>query len=247
MSAQRFKILNFTFHGMREHHDWFTGRRGAFDDIIVATRRAREAGFQTGWQLYVDRRGLDDVYPFVEMAKKETGQLPSVSIPYHRVSQRLWRFEKLRPTLNDAANYELDKVIDDPKKNGFIKLETRTAVAWLEKWKQATSMDGFWCNFEPEEWPPQKQCEWLSIHILRDRSVYLDPACSPPIRLGELADGKAAILKQLSKLQAPEHVNTKPEDVVLSEEEKIRLHPTGFSVRALAISKMRHSAGTLSV
>ena len=241
MTTHGFKILHFTFHGLREHHDWFVGRDGAFDDIVVATRRARESGYQTTWQLFVDRKGLEDVYPFVEMAINETGKQPSIGIPYHRVSQRLWRFEKIRPTLEDALKHKLDTVIDEPKKNGFSKPETLTASAWLEKWKQATSMDGFWCHFEPEEWPPRELYEWMSIQIKRNRTVYLDPLCAPPIRLGELTDGKVAITERLRKIQAPKYVDIKPEDVVLTSEEKNRLHPTGFSVRALAISKKCHS------
>jgi hypothetical protein len=104
-------------------------------------------------------------------------------------------------------------------------------------------MDGYWCPFEPEEWPVKELHDWLSIHIKRDRNVYLDPLSSPPISIGTLSEGKEAITRKLLKLKAPKYVNIMPDEIALTDSETLRLHPAGYSVRAFGISKLRISDG----
>ena len=232
-----FHTLSFALHGLREHHDWFAARRGAFDDIVVATQRAVNAGLKAGWQIFVDRQGLDDIPALVGMAIEETGQPPSLSIPYHRISPRMWRYERLRPTLEDIRDRGLDRMVDDPKRNRLTDPEALTGAAWLEKWKRSTDMKGFELPFEPSTWPPEPPFKWLAIHILRDRSVYLDPTCARPIRLGSLTDGKEALLQRLRGVQAPAHVDVAPGDVELTPTESVELHPAGYSLRGKMIAK----------
>ena len=105
-----FSELSFTLHGLRDHHDWFARRRGAFDDVLAATHRALACGFTIRWQIYVDGRGLHDVIPSVRRALRETGKPPAIGIPFHRITARLWRYEKLRPTLADIRERGLDRL-----------------------------------------------------------------------------------------------------------------------------------------
>jgi hypothetical protein len=237
--------LSFTFHGLRDHHDWFAGRRGAFDDIIVATHRALEAGFSIQWQIYVDRPGLDDVVPFVSFALSEIGKQPVIGIPYHRVGARLWRYEKLRATLGDIRALKLHKLLDDVKDNRLAEPERLTAAAWLSKWRHSPSADEFFNPFEPRSWPPKPPFEWLAIHIRRDRSVFFDPMCTPPIRLGHLGEGRDVLLHRLATTPAPGYVALDPEKVELSASEQEELHPTGFSLRNKVIAKRIRTAGVI--
>ena len=239
-----FRSFSFTFHGLQEHHDWFTGRRGSFNDILLATRRSKDAGLTPQWQIFVDMKGLEDVRPFSELALKELGALPTISIPYHCVSsKRLWRYEELRPTLDDVRNHGIDKRVTDAKKSVLTEPDTLTAEAWLERWKQSTKAGEFFAPFEPETWPPKRPFEWLQVDIRRDRSIYFNPIIAPPIRLGMLADGKEALFDRLGKIPQPSFVDVTPQDAKLTDEERVRLHPKGYSLRALVISKMRQNTG----
>jgi len=175
------RTLRLTLHGLREHHDWFVRRKGAFDDILLATRRAKEAGFSPLWQVYVDRKGLDDVPALVELARQECQEDPfSIGIPWHRISKRLWQYEHYRPTLKDIQDRQLDKLVHDPGKNRLANPETLTAAAWLKKWQQSPEADDFRHPFEPPTWPPQASFEMLSLYIRPDRKVYFDPMGAQP-------------------------------------------------------------------
>jgi hypothetical protein len=238
MCQQGIHTLALTLHGTQEHHDWFVCRLGAYEDILSATRRARQAGFTVHWQVYVDRRGVQGVSRLAELCQEECGEDITLSLPYHRVGGRLRHYEPIRLTLRDAEQYQLDRLVGDPRKNDFAHLETLTAKAWLEQWRQAPADVGtFRHPFEPAAWPPDPG-EPISLRIERDRKVYLDPLCSSPIFLGTIADGRESILKRLAQLSHAPCPNLGPEDVVLAPEEAERLHPCGFSLRYAALTRM---------
>jgi hypothetical protein len=230
--------MHFTLHGLQEHHDWFVCRKGAFNDIATATRRAKKAGFQVSWKIYLDKKGLDGIESLVDIARKECGKPPTMSIPFSGVSKRLWRLERIRPTLTDIQRLQLHMLVNDSKRQLMPDPVSLTAASWLEKWKQSPDSDEFVGPFEPESWPPKPPFEWQAIRILRDRKVYLFPRCAPLIYLGELSEGKTVILERLGRLQAPEYAGISRDDVVFTQEELEELHPTGFSVRYKAISKL---------
>jgi hypothetical protein len=242
MHAMNFHTLALTLHGLREHHDWFVCRKGAFDDILLATRRAREAGFRTCWQVYADRLGLDDLPGLVELARQECQEeLTFIGIPSHYLSKRLWQYEKYRPSLKDLEDQKPARFLLDPEKNMLANAKTLTAAAWLEKWKQLPQGDDFRNPFEPPTWPPQTSFDGLCLYIHRDRKVYFDPSCAEAICLGELSEGRDVLLGRLKMIQPPEFVHIDPETVELSTEEKDKLHPAGFSVRNLAMAKAYHA------
>jgi hypothetical protein len=235
MCAIGLRTLHFTIHGLRDHHDWFVCRRGAFDDIVLAGRRARAAGFQIGWQVYLDRENIAALPELVDMSVVETGSTPWLDVPNHRVSRRLWRYEALRPRLADLRAYPAaDRVFRDLHRQ---PPEEMTAAAWLEEWAEATDAVRLRHPFEPPTWPPTEAFDNLTLYILRNRKVYLDPMCAPRILLGDLSDGKAAIVDRLHRLAAPVYRELAPDEVTLTFEEGEELHPVCFSVRYRAISK----------
>ena len=231
--------IAFTLHGLKAHHDWFVCRAGAFDDIVLATQRAKDFGFQPNWQIYVDHLGAKDIPALVEMAEQACGGPPQIAIPYHRVGGRLKHYEKLRPTLSDITQLGLDKLVDDPTRNYIAEPESLTAADWLERWHESPDSDGFKHPFEPKTWPPAPTQPTLSIRIQRNRKVYLDPMVAAPILLGHLSAGRDKLLKRLASLEPPNHIDLAPQDVHLSPDEQERLHPVGFSVRYAAISNRR--------
>ena len=227
--------LHFTLHGLRDHHDWFVCRKGAFDDVVLAGRRARAAGFQIDWQIFLDRRNIATLPELVDLAIDESGTTPILAIPYHRVSQRLWRYETLRPRLTDIRQHPLAE--DIYRRLQKQQPEAVVAEAWLEKWIGSPDTVQFRHPFEPPTWPPSPMFDALTLYILRDRSVYLDPMCAPRKPLGSLSEGKDAIMQRLQTIPNPTDREIIPEAVVLAPEEREELHPACFSVRYKAISK----------
>lgn len=237
MSKIGIHTVAFTLHGLREHHDWFVCREGAFDDILLATRRVKAAGFQPNWQIYVDRKGIGDVSALVEIALRECDAAPQLGIPAHRVGGRLWHFESIRPTLKDIYKWHIHQLVDDPCRNALIDPESLTTATWTEKWKNGGEADEFKHIFEPRSWPPPLPYDRLAIYIQRDRKVFLDPMCSPPIYLGRLSEGRELLLGKIPSLLPPTHRNITPDEVKFSPKEQEQLHPYGMSVRYKAISK----------
>jgi hypothetical protein len=231
--------IAFTLHGLAAHHDWFVCRQGAFADILQATRRVKGAGFSPKWQIYVDQKGIGDVAAVVDTAVTECGDLPWLSLPYHRVGGRLRHYEKIRPTLADVYTHRLDQLVEDPEKNMLLGAEGLTAVAWLEKWKQSPDVESFTHPFEPPTWPPSIDNEMLTIRITRDHKLYLDPLVAPPLYLGKLAESKQRIMERLGTVAQPPCAEIDLAQVEWQADELERLHPSGFSVRYLAITKTR--------
>jgi hypothetical protein len=247
MRGMGMHTVAFTFHGLREHHDWFVCHQGAFDDLLLATRRIKEFGFTPKWQIYVDHKGIGGVPALIELAVRECGELPTLSIPYHRVGGRLWHYEKIRPTLSDVQKYRLSELVNDPHKNSMLVPEKLTASALLQEWKNSTEIANMRHIFEPLTWPPSVNFEHLSLRIQRDRKVFLDPICSAPIYLGLLSEGKVTLLGRLEKLSPPPFVDIDPRDVQLLPEEQERLHPEIASLRYRAISKALAAKNTSQI
>lgn len=247
MHTVGFRKLSFTLHGLREHHDWFTCRKGAFDDIITATQRAKAAGFGTYWQVFVDRLGIADVAPLAGLAVHATGDPLSIGIPFHAVRRRLWRYEKLRVSKTDVLAHGIHR-LNDGERNGLADPASKTAAAWLERWhalpererltwREVPDSEQLLGPFEPQRWPPEPPFEWLALHIRRDRGVHFSPLCSFPVRLGHLCDGKELLLDRLRRIEAPPHIDLSPDDVRLAPEEEDEVHPSAFSFRYRQISK----------
>ena len=231
--------IAFTLHGRQKHHDWFVCRQGAFGDILLATRRAKEFGYSINWQIYVDKLSAGDVPELIDLSIKEIGELPSLGIPYHRVGGRLWHYEKIRLTFTDAEKYHLHKLIDDPDKNSLINPENLTSDVWLQAWIKSPNSYEFKHPFEPRSWAPEITYPTLSIRIDRNRKIYFDPMCDRPIYLGSVSEGKSAIIERLEKLPMPLYSDLTPNEVNLPVDEQEQLHPIGFSLRYKEISKKR--------
>ncbi len=239
MRRMNVTTIAFTLHGLQKHHDWFVCRQGAFDDIVLATRRAKEYGYYVNWQIFVDKMGAEGISELIELAIKETDELPSLNIPYNRVGGRLWHYERIRLTLSDVEKYHLDKLIDNPDKNFLVNPKRLTANIWLQKWSDSPNSNEFKHPYEPGSWSPDIAYPMLSIRIDRNRKIYFDPMCSPPIYLGVIPEGKKLICERLEKLPMPLYSNINPHEVKLPYDEQEQLHPSGFSLRYKEITKKR--------
>ena len=102
------RMLAFTLHGEREHHDWFVCRRGAFDDIWRTARLCVRIGLDTCFNFYVDRYNAADLQPFLDRTARlrdETGIQVTTALPIfvlYWANARLRVYErKLRPRPGD--------------------------------------------------------------------------------------------------------------------------------------------------
>jgi len=61
------KTCQITFFGMDGVTDWATSRVGAFQDNLLATERLIETGIAPRWQLFITKRSLADLEPFLRL------------------------------------------------------------------------------------------------------------------------------------------------------------------------------------
>ncbi len=192
-----FSGVSFTLHGLEKEHDWFVGRTGAYQDILCASARTIEAGFDIHWNIFLDRRNLADVPALAELYREAFGGSLHVGIPHHRVSPRMWRYEKLRPSLRDVRKWLPAELIAEISKQPLGDL---TEESWLRSWRRAPDSSTFRHPFEPAAWPPSDPVESIALYITSDRTVELDPLCAPRVALGKLCEGRDVLLQRLRTL-----------------------------------------------
>ena len=231
--------LSLTLHGLKENHDLLVSHKGAVDDILTATRKAAEADFGVHWNFYLNRENLAEVPAVIELSKKELGGAPWIGIPSHRVSRRMWRYEKFRPSLREVRGALSDELIAQTWKQ---PLEEFTEESWLRAWRQSADGGDFRDHFESEEWPPAPPFERMALFFTREREVFIDPRCGPRILLGELVEGREELLSRLQGLPMPEGADLRAEDARLRERDAELLHSKGSSVRYKAISTGKFGA-----
>ena len=233
-------MVSFTLHGLHDRHDRFVARKGAFQDILTAGRKAKECGVGVHWNVYLDRQNLEEVPVLVEWAQREFAGFPWISVPRHRVSRRLWRYEKLRPSADDLRRRLPRNLVPE---SAYLPLEQRpieefSEAAWLRVWQTHPDSDAF---KDPTPWPLQPPFESVVICMTREREVYLDSESALPIPLGPLSDGKETILQRLRQVPAPEGSCLRPEHAKLPPEDRDLVHPNGFSVKCKAASYRLYS------
>ena len=228
-----FEGLSFTLHGLADSHDWYVNRAGAFHDILQATRQGVEAGFFIHWNLFLDRRNLGEASALSAMASDEYGGTLYLDLPRHRVHPHMWRYEHFRPSLHDMQTQLPDDLI---AKRWDQPLHTMTETAWLQVLEREPDDDLFSHPFEPKSWPPAPPFDELCFSITRDRKVYLDPFCSPPVYLGDLSESRDTLIEKLQTLPAPQALLDPLPKHYLRQEDADLIHPCGYSVRYKAIA-----------
>jgi hypothetical protein len=230
--------ISLTLHGGAENHDWFVGREGAYQDILGASQRALEAGFGVHWNIFLDRRNLQDVPGLAALKQARFGDSPAIAVPQHTVSRRMWEYEELRPSAAEVRE-RLPQLPELDPTRWRQPLEERTEAAWLERWKAGSEPDKFADPWEPKSWPPRQSLGSLCVFITRDRQVYLEPLCAPRMLIGQLDAGRPVLEERLQGLPAP-HAGIDPDTAAGCLGRTDLLHPTGSSVRYKAISAGIH-------
>jgi len=63
------RVCQVSFFGLEENTDYFTRRRGAFRDSLLATERLLEAGIRPRWQLFLTTRAIPELEAFVALIR----------------------------------------------------------------------------------------------------------------------------------------------------------------------------------
>ena len=63
------EACQITFFGLEATTDWFTRRRGSFQDTLTATERLIEAGIRPRWQVILTKSFLPEAEAFVELVR----------------------------------------------------------------------------------------------------------------------------------------------------------------------------------
>lgn len=232
-----FHAVSFTVHGLEQNHDWFVCRKGAFAAMLAAGRRACECGFGVWWNVFLNNRNMADIPDLVQLAVKEYRIRPCLDVPYHRVSRRMWRFEKLRPRAADVAGVLAG--LDPDIWQGPFKdrpLSELTEGAWMHYWSREPDSDALKHPFEPRTWPLRAPFDNLALYLSRGRQVWFDPECGEPILLGGLHEGRDALLEHLQSVPAPPNNQLQAQEVPWLDRDVEHIHLQGFSVRYRAIS-----------
>lgn len=225
--------LSFALHGLEYWHDWLVGREGAFQDVLEATRRASAAGFYVHWEVYLNRHNLEDIVPLAELARQILGGSPYISLLNHRIHPYLQWYETLRPSLQQVREQLPEEMI--PERWGG-SLEKLTEASWLREWENRSNEEAFKHPFEPAAWPLEPPFDNRCISITRDRQVFFNPLCAPPMLLGDLCEDNSILMKRLQQLSDPYSDLRETWPHHLRDEDGDLLHAFGYSVRYKAIS-----------
>jgi hypothetical protein len=186
--------LSLTVHGLQESHDWFVGRRGAYDDIVRTTKLARANGFNAHWNLMPFNRNLAEVPTLLEVSRELIGGYGWLELVNCTVSPRLWRYERLRPSLREVREQVPEWVLADVWKmldGSPFEPEKLTEAYWLSEWERAADSGEGLERFDKP----------VQFMITRDRRFVADHPSEGTV-LGRLEEGLEVLQQRAEELIA---------------------------------------------
>jgi hypothetical protein len=102
------EVCQISFFGGEETTDYFTRRRGSFQDSLLATERLLEVGIRPRWQLFLNKRLLPELEAFVrliqtaELEKRVRALGHEFEVFLHPIAPdgEAFHIEHLRPTVD---------------------------------------------------------------------------------------------------------------------------------------------------
>ena len=131
------KACQFTFFGMEDNTDWGMRRKGAFQELLLATERCIHAGIAPRWQLFLTKRCMNELDEFTRLMSR-------LDLP--RRCETIGRgFEFFIGGLSPEGNaYELEDIrierddllripqeLVDVSRDGLALLGPKTESEWL--------------------------------------------------------------------------------------------------------------------
>lgn len=105
------EACQISFFGLEENTDYFTRRRGAFKDSLLATERLLAAGIRPRWQLFLTTRALPELEAFVDLVVelglerrvRALGHMFELFVHLPGPDGEAFHIEHLRPTVDVLA------------------------------------------------------------------------------------------------------------------------------------------------
>jgi hypothetical protein len=198
------RVCQLTFFGLEAVTDWAHRRRGAFQDLLIATERLLAAGIRPRWQWFLTKRILLDLPGLIALAEtlRLRERCETLGGPFalflHCPSPdgESWHLEHLRPTAKELEQIpawlreQSEKHIGQPIGRPEAKLVPRMLEERNPTLGAITDISepcGLWLHVTPAF---DVYCNYWEI--------------APPWRLGNLkTDGMAAILDALENDRPP--------------------------------------------
>lgn len=112
--------LMITIFGDEKYHDWFTGRKGSFQECIKATRMANAHGFWVAWNMYLTNENVDQL---VKVARMKGDSKCRFMVPYKSDNWQKW----------SHIHADIDAFSKIPEDcRGFVKYDFRSEGEWVE-------------------------------------------------------------------------------------------------------------------
>jgi hypothetical protein len=136
------EACQISFFGLERNTDYFSRRRGAFRDSLLATERLIEAGIRPRWQLFLTERVIPELEAFVDLIgslelERRVRQLGrEFEVFVHGISPdgEAFQIEHLRPTVDILAalpRYLVDKTLQHRAKPTLAACLGKAERDWL--------------------------------------------------------------------------------------------------------------------
>ncbi|MBI4722144.1 MAG: radical SAM protein [Candidatus Stahlbacteria bacterium] len=169
------KSLQLTLFGDRDYHDWFAGRKGAFDTIMETYKIGKGMEYNIYWQFFLTKDNWKKLLKTKECLKNE-----QIDIGIFGCSERLLTDkEYLQPTLKDLEKVKkLAENLSDSYWQKIPHLTIKTEREWIEMCLANKDMAPFVSNEEEDAKNP-----WFMEY---DRWLYDTVMMRSDFRIGNL-------------------------------------------------------------
>ena len=116
------KKVQLTLFGLRETQDRYIGRRGAYDEVLTATRALIAGGIVPRWQCFINEENKDEIVQVYRLAQKFMEECPEFEFFVHEGScegenEKLYPIrieeghipEELRPVYLDISRLKTER------------------------------------------------------------------------------------------------------------------------------------------
>ena len=120
------RVAQLSFFGMEKVTDWAVRRRGAFEDLLIATERLLAAGIRPRWQVFFTKRLIPDLPELISLAEemrlRKRCEAPGGPFIFwmHLPSPdgEAFKIEQVRPTEDDLENVPRAFLEQSEERNG---------------------------------------------------------------------------------------------------------------------------------
>lgn len=143
-------ILCFSLHGIGNTHDMAVGRKGAFEELKIAMERAKAAGLQYIFNVFLTKQNINQFMEMKDFLHKAGIDKAMVCIAKYCPVKRSRKYDEIRVEYSDLIPLQNElKELDSL--NGFENIEEYTEAAHYRKAVNEVNTDlNFLLNKSPD-------------------------------------------------------------------------------------------------